>query len=800
MIVSVNWLREYVDFGGDVDELAHRLTMAGLEVEGIEHVGADLDSVIVARLKSVEKHPEADRLTLCQVDTGSETVQVVCGATNHKTGDLVALAQVGSVLPGDFKIKKSKIRGQVSMGMLCSEKELGLSDESSGIMILPEGLEPGRPVFDALGLKDTRIEIGLTPNRPDCLSILGVAREVAALYGTNLRRPEIALEEAGPSVADLTSVTIEEPEHCPRYMARVVKGVTVGPSPAWLVRKLESIGQRSINNIVDITNLIMFEFGQPMHAFDFDLLRQGRIVVRLAEEGSLFTTLDGQERTLSGTDLVICDGEGPVALAGIMGGENSEINDRTRNILLESACFKPTTVRRTAKRLGIHSESSHRFERGTDINMVPYALDMAAKLVAELAGGEIASGAVDAYPTPFVPQRVELRIERCRQILGLPLTSKDIYDHLVSIGVHCEEKDDKLVCTIPSFRPDLEREIDLVEEVARLAGYDNVPVTMPVGSMIDSKPLARKSFVDCARNSMVELGFNEIVSYSFISPGAYDQLGLHADDARRRSVKILNPLSEDQSVMRTTLVPSMLQTVAGNLAYRSHDLRLFELRPVFVPKENEKEHSEPWRLCLALSGRRAPLGWASGDQDVDFFDLKGVCESLLECLGVEAVRWQANAGETWLHPGQSAQILIDDLPVGVAGAVHPETLQSFDIEQDVFLAELDLEKLLEVSRRNIRFSKLSRYPDTFRDSAVLVADDIPAEKVLEAVQVACPAYAEEVVLFDVYKGQGVPEGQKSLAFRVRYRAQDKTLTDEQIAKAHDRIIRKLEKEFGARVR
>ncbi|RMF45305.1 MAG: phenylalanine--tRNA ligase subunit beta, partial [Deltaproteobacteria bacterium] len=801
MIVTVNWLREFVDFNADVEDLAHRLTMAGLEVEAIEHIGADLDSVVVARLLSVEKHPEADRLTVCQVDTGSEQLQIVCGATNHKTGDLVALAQVGSVLPGDFKIKKSKIRGQVSMGMLCSEKELGLSEESAGIMILPEGLDLGQPVFEALGLKDTRIEIGLTPNRPDCLSVYGVAREVAALYGVPLKKPEVRVSETGPAATGVTSVSIEEPEHCPRYMARVVKGVRIGPSPAWLVRKLESVGQRSVNNVVDITNLIMLELGQPMHAFDFDLLRQGRIVVRLAGENSRFTTLDGQERELKATDLVICDGEGPVALAGIMGGENSEIGDKTCNILLESAYFKPTTVRRTAKRLGIHSESSHRFERGTDINMVPFALDRAAMLVAELAGGEVAEGAIDAYPSPFEPARIELRMQRCNEVLGLDLNTDKARQHLESIGITCDTvADDRLSCGVPSFRPDLEREIDLIEEVARLAGYDTIPVAMPVSRLIDNEAREHKRFVDRARDCMVGQGFNEIVSYSFISPQAWDQLGLSAGDPRRQVIRLLNPLTEEQSVMRTTLVPSMLQTVAGNLAYRSHDLRLFELRPVFMPaRDGEGEHQEPWRLSLALSGRRSPLGWASEEQAVDFFDLKGACELLFGHLGIEGVSWQADAGEPWLHPGKSARLLVGKVQVGVAGELHPEIQSRLDLEQTVYVAEIDIEQLGAMPRPGIRFSKLSRFPDTFRDSAILVDDDLGAEQVLEIVRQASPKFAEDVVLFDLYRGKGVPEGKKSLAFRVRYRSFDQTLTDEQITRAHDKIIRRLEKEFDARI-
>ncbi|TYP00274.1 phenylalanyl-tRNA synthetase beta subunit [Geothermobacter ehrlichii] len=801
MIVTTNWLREFVDFDGDAADLAHRLTMAGLEVESVDHIGQDLDSVIVARLITVDRHPDADRLTVCRVDTGSEELQIVCGATNHRAGDLVALAQVGSVLPGNFKIKKSKIRGQVSMGMLCSEKELGLSEEASGIMILPEGLEPGRPVFEALGLKDTRLEIGLTPNRPDCLSVIGVAREVAALYGRKLKFPSVSVVEQGPDIGGETSVTIEEPEHCPRYMARLIRGAKIGPSPQWLVRRLESVGLRSVNNVVDITNLVMLELGQPMHAFDFNLLRGGRIVVRRAEEGSRFTTLDGQERLLKGTDLVICDGEGPVALAGIMGGENSEIREETTDILLESAYFRPTTVRRTSKRLGIHTESSHRFERGTDIEMVPVALDRAAALVVELAGGIVCRGSIDAYPRPFVPARIDLSSERCRDVLGIDLDTEAIRGHLESIGVATgpAAADGVIACTVPSFRPDLEREIDLVEEVARLAGYDRIPVTMPETRILASRPNPLQNFVRGLRDQMVASGFSEVINYSFISPAAFDQVGLAADDSRRDAIAILNPLTEEQSVMRTTLVPSLLQTVTGNLAYRSLDLRLFELRPVFLRGEGE-EHAEPCRLTAVMTGRRSPLGWASDQNAVDFYDLKGVVERVLSAAGVENAVWLADGEEPYLHPGKSARIVVDGELLGTAGEVHPVVQEKYGLEQVVYLFELDVEVLRKHAREGVSFRELSRFPDLFRDTAILVDEEISASRVLEVVKTAIPRFAEDIVLFDLYCGKGVPEGKKSLAFRVRYRSKEGTLTDEEINRVHDKIVRRLEKDLGAQIR
>lgn len=612
MIVTYNWLKEFVDFEMSPDELAHRLTMAGLEVDSMDFIGEGLDSVVTARLVSVDKHPDADKLTVCQVDYGQDTVQVVCGATNHKAGDVVALATVGTVLPGDFKIKKSKIRGMESFGMLCSEKELGLAQDSDGIMILSPDCEPGQPVFEVLGLKDVRYELGLTPNRPDCLSVLGVAREVSAMCGRSLNVNLPPLSEGDESTRALTSVTIEDAEYCPRYAARLIRGVKVGPSPDWLVRKLESVGQRSVNNVVDVTNFILMELGHPLHAFDYQRLAEGRIVVKRAASKEQFTTLDSVSRSLEKSDLVICDGQGAVALAGVMGGENSEVVAETVDILLESAYFNPLAIRRTSKRLSLRSEASHRFERGADIAMVPVALDKAAALIVQVAGGVVCKGMIDEFPRPLAERKVTLAVQRVNEILGLKLGMDDIQAHLLSIGLEVqpvEEKDiDRLVVTIPSFRPDLERDIDLVEEVARLNGYDNIPVTMPAGRMLCHLPPQHLREVKRLRDVMVAAGFNETVNYSFVAPEAWDRLELSDDDPRREPVKILNPLTEDQSVMRTSLVPSLLECVTRNVAYQNSDLHLFELRPVFLTHTDDVLPIEKWRLCAVLCGRREQEG------------------------------------------------------------------------------------------------------------------------------------------------------------------------------------------------
>lgn len=801
MIVTYNWLKEYVDFDFTPEELAHRLTMAGLEVDAMEKIGADLDTVIVARLATVEAHPEADRLTLCQVETGKETLQVVCGAKNHRAGDLVALAQVGSILPGDFAIKKSKIRGVESMGMLCSEKELALAEEAEGIMILPPGLPLGQPVFEALGLKDVRFELGLTPNRPDCLSVVGVAREVAAMAGRPLNRPTPVVNENGAPIEAETSVTIDDPQRCPRYAARLIKGVKIGPSPEWMVRRLESVGMRSISNVVDVTNFVLLELGHPLHAFDFNLLREGRIVVKSAGEGEVFTTLDSQPRELKDSDLTICDGQGAVALAGIMGGENSEIKPETTDVLLESAYFDPTTIRRTSKRLGIHTESSHRFERGADIDMVPLALDRAAALIQELAGGSVARGRIDVYPRVLPKISLPLTVARVNAVLGLELSATTIKELLDAISfVTRIENDGALTVEVPSFRPDVEREIDLIEEIARLNGYDRIPVTMPSGALVSHQDSPQVGLVRQVRDYLVGAGFCEMINYSFIAESAWDRIGLADDDSRRMTVKVLNPLTEEQAVMRTSLVPSVLTSVAGNLAYRNSDPRVFELRPVFQVVEEQELPYEPLRLTVALCGRRAPEGWAQERADVDFYDIKGLAEGILGLFTLPALTWEADSREPFLHPGKSCVLRCGNSLLGTLGEVHPQILREFDIDESVYLLDLNLTALFQQVQGHPGFRPLSRYPDVCRDSALLVDEEIPAARVLSLLGEIKNKSIEEITLFDVYRGAGVPAGKKSLAIRVRYRSLEKTLTDEEIQGIHGKLIRALEKNLGAEIR
>ena len=802
MIVTYNWLKEFVDFSLSPQELCSRLTMLGLEVDAVEEIGGKLDSVIVAKLESVDHHPDADRLTVCQVNNGAEIVQVVCGATNHKTGDLVALAQPGSILPGDFKIKKSKIRGQVSMGMLCSEKELALAEDSPGIMILPGDLPLGEPVFAALELKDVQIEIDLTPNRPDCLSVVGVAREVAALSGSKLKLPAPQIEETADSIDKLVSVTIEDPDGCPRYAARMVRNIKIGPSPDWLVRRLEAVGMRSINNVVDVTNYVMMELGHPLHAFDFRQLRDDKIVVKRAVEGEKFTTLDDQEHILTAEDLMICDGQRPVALAGVMGGLDSEVKDDTTTVLLEAAYFKPTMIRRTSKRHGLHTESSHRFERGADIDMIPVALDRAASLIAELGDGEILAGVIDNYPQKLDPLRLTLNIRKSQQLLDIALSRDDIRKMLISIGLLAEngDSDNTLTVLVPSFRPDIEREVDLIEEIARLYGFDKIPVTMPEGAVDAKLPPLNQVLQKTLRQTMVAAGFAEAINYSFVAADSFEKIGISEGDERTTTVKILNPLSADQAVMRTSLVPSLLETVARNLNYRSSDLRLFELRPVFLPGTDAADCVEKLSLTAVMSGRRELEGWAQVSENVDFYDLKGIVEEIIEKLKIDNVSFVTDSGQPYLHPGKSCCLKLKSSVLGFLGEVHPEVLATFDIDQPVYLFELDFEALLAAAGDKIQFKALSKFPDVLRDSALLLDAEVSASQVMEIINRSKIKHFENATIFDIYTGKGVPEGKKSLAIRVRYRAMEKTLTEAEVTKAHDKLIRSLCHQLGAEIR
>ncbi|RNC67611.1 MAG: phenylalanine--tRNA ligase subunit beta [Desulfuromonadales bacterium] len=801
MIVTYNWLKEFVEFDLTPQSLAEVLTMLGLEVEGIRYLGEGLGDVVVAVVEEKLKHPNADKLSLCRVNNGREVLPIVCGAQNFKAGDKVALAQVGAVLPGDFRIKRSKIRGEESCGMLCSEKELGLAVESEGIMILPENLSLGVPLVEALGLKDTIFEIGLTPNRADCLSVVGIAREIAAKLGKKVTYPGHALNESSLPIRERAEVVVEDPDLCPRYTARYIYGCTVGPSPAWLVKRLEAVGMRSISNVVDVTNYVLMEYGHPLHAFDADLLAEGKIVVQRATEGERFTTLDGQERVLTASDLTIRDGEKGVALAGIMGGENSEIREETTNILLESAYFNPSAIRKTAKRLGLHTESSHRFERGADVEIVTRALDRAACLIAELSGGAVAEGIIDVYPQVIPSRTIRFRVERCGQLLGIVLTddeARDIFDRLEFAVAKVEPG--LLDVTVPSFRVDLEREIDLIEEVARLKGYDSIPVTMPLARVVSDRPTRRQQLERRLKDLMVGQGFNEIITFSFMAPAVLDRLLLAEDDTRRTHVRLRNPLVEEQSVMRTTLLPNLLETAARNLNFRTLNLRMFELRRAYLPVQGEELPREPLHLAGLLTGARYPEGWNQEKHQVDFYDAKGVVDAILDDFGIGPVVYRQEQPETYYHPGKACQISHCGEMLGSLGEIHPDVQGNFGIGQPVYYFELDFDKLAAVQRGKTSIEPPSRFPDTFRDVAMLVDDETPASAITDCIAGLKIKELERSEIFDLYKGSHVPEGMKSIAVRVRYRSNERTLTDEEVSSLHQRVIDNLVQKLDITIR
>jgi phenylalanyl-tRNA synthetase beta chain len=802
MKVTHNWLKEYVDLEGlSAEEIAEGLTMAGLEVEAVEHLGQDLAGIVVGRVLEVGKHPEADKLSLCRVDAGQGPVDIVCGAPNVREGMLVPVALPGATIPGGQTIQPARIRGATSFGMLCSERELGLSDDHAGIMVLDADRLPGTPLPQALGLEDTLLEVNITPNRGDCLSHWGIARELAAVFDRELRIPRWAGDPAGREIREHTSVTIVEPEHCPRYAARLLLDVTVAPSPRWLRQRLEAVGVRSINNIVDATNFVLMETGQPLHAFDFDLLRGRRIVVRPAAAGEPFTTLDGVARVLGGNMLVIADAERAVALAGIMGGLESEIRPATRNVFLESAIFNPLTIRRAAKKLGLSTEASVRFERGVDPEGVLAAADRAVRLMQELGGGAIVPGQIDEYPAPRKPESIEIDVAKAGRFLGLPLTMEQALDMGRRLGLPMEPREgERIEVRPPSFRPDLTRPVDLMEELARIIGYDQIPSTFPQSTATGGREPQGYLLRRRLEELLPGLGFDQVITYSFIAEKWAAAFSRRSEGPLDTDpfIRISNPLSEDQAVMRPSLLPGLILAMTRNLSQRNRDLRFFELGKVFYPTPGGvRQPEERDHLALLWTGRRYPESFHRKGEEVDFFDLKGVVENIMEALRVPDFSLAPGQAPHYFQEEGYVRLLAGTELLGGLGEIAAAVRTLFDFREHAYVLELDLERLRPHQEETVTFQPWPRYPEAARDISLILDEAVTWQALREEIRTMQEPLIEKIALFDLYRGKPIPPGKKNLGIRVHYRSSEQTLTEERIAALHTKVAERIIGKFKA---
>ena len=798
MKVPLSWLREFVDVDLPPEELAHRLTMSGTEVSSIDVIGGTWDNVFVARVAALDPHPNADRLKLATVSLHGEQVTVVCGAPNIAAGQTVAFARVGASLvdprTGNIEtLRAATIRGVESAGMVCSERELAIGDNHTGILVLPDDAPAGAPLSDYLG--DVVFDLEVTPNRPDCLSVLGVAREVAALTGATLREPDLSYAEDGEPVESVVSVEIADPSLCPRYTASVVRGVRVGPSPAWMQDRLLRAGQRPINNVVDVTNYVMLEFGQPLHAFDFDTIAEARIVVRPARDQEPFVTLDEAQHDLRPPMLVITDGRRSVALAGIMGGLNTEMTDNTTSVLLESANFDPVNTRRTSQALRLRSESSSRFEKGLQPELAEAALRRATRLILRLAGGTACRGIADAHPQPAARPPVRFTLARLRKVLGVEMDARRVEDILGSLGFGVSAVDDgAMQVAIPYWRSDIAQEDDLVEEVARITGYDELPTTMLSAPVPHRSPQPEREAREHVRDLMVECGMQETISYSLTSRATLENT--QAPDGVR-PLRVANPMTGDLEYLRTTLRSGILSTLAANWQQAREGIRLFEMGRVYLPREADLP-LEREMLVGVLAGPRSPEGWLGGGEPMDFFDAKGVVEMLMGRLRLPC-SFQSIEDATFL-PGRCAAVLAGNAVAGVVGEVHPRTLEHFEIEgEGVALLELDVDALARaVSTEPVRYRPIARYPGALRDLAVVLDAGMPAAQVQAIIE--REALVSHATLFDVYEGAGVAAGKRSLAYRVLFQAPDRTLVGDEVSQAMAGIVAALERAVGATLR
>jgi len=792
MKISYNWLKELIDFETSPEKVAELLTMSGSEVEAIEKKGYEISGVVAGEIKTVDPHPQADKLTVCTVDIGSETPAAVCGAPNAKPGLKVLFAGVGSSLVDGNTLKKARIRGVESFGMILAEDELGISDDHTVVIELENNVKPGTLLENILPLRDYIFELEITPNRPDCLSHIGIARELKALLGGQIKYPDFNVTETGPDTSLDLTIEIDDPDGCPRYTGRLVSGIKIEPSPLWLKTRLNYLGIRPINNVVDITNYVLLETGHPLHAFDFDMLKTKKIVVRRAKSGEMFITLDDVGRELNDGHLLITDGEKAVALAGIMGGQNSEVSESTTNILMESAYFDPVIIRRGAKSVGLSTESSQRFERGADPDMASKANNRACALIAEHAGGKVHKGMIDAYPKKYIPATIDFRPDRASSVLGKDIDKQEICRIFKGLDIEFEDGSPMKV-TQPSFRPDLTREIDLIEEIARIYGLDNIPEMYRPGGNLKIEIAPESIVKDRLRNFLVGRGFVEIFPLTLV-----DGQQLNKIDSDIDLVTLQNPLSEEMSVLRPNLTFSMIKTLRHNINFGNKDVKLFEIGTLYKQSSGDLA-DEKETICLGISGRERPVSWRNQETFSDFYSLKAELEIIFQYFDID-LQMASKANPYFDDDCSFSLVLQGNRNSGYFGKISSKAAKAVGLKQDCYVAELYLSPFAELALKTKYYKQLPKYPESDRDIALVVDNNVPTEDILKIIRATGGDIAEDAFLFDIYRGKNIPEGKKSVAFRIIYRSGKRTLTDNEVDEIHGKVVNKLNKEFGAILR
>lgn len=804
MNTSLSWIKAYVpDLNVTAQEYTDAMTLSGTKVEGYEVLDADLEKIVIGQIEKIERHPDADKLVVCQVNVGAETVQIVTGAQNVfegakipvvLDGGRVAGGHDGKLTPGGIKIKKGKLRGVESCGMMCSIEELGSTTAmypeapENGIYIFPEDTVIGESAIKALGRDDVVFEYEVTSNRVDCFSVVGIAREAAATFRKEFHPPVVTETGNDEDVNDYIKVSVENTDLCPRYCARVVKNIKIGPSPKWMQRRLASVGIRPINNLVDITNYVMEEYGQPMHAYDLDTIANREIIVKTAEDGEKFVTLDGQEREVDSSVLMICDGEKAVGIAGIMGGENSMITDEVKTMLFEAACFDGTNIRKSSKKVGLRTDASGKFEKGLDPNNAKAAIDRACQLVEELGAGEVVGGTVDVYGKVKEPVRVPFDAEEVNALLGTKIEEAQMLEYFARIGLEYDAEAKEVIA--PTFRHDLFRLADLAEEVARFYGYDNIPTTLPKGEATTGKLSYKLRIEEVARDIAEFCGFSQGMTYSFESPKVFDKLLLPKDSELRKAIEISNPLGEDYSIMRTISLNGMLTSLATNYNRRNKNVRLYELGNIYIPKQLPLTElpEERMQFTLGMYG------------EGDFFDMKGVVEEFFDKIGMDKKEtYDPNAGKTFLHPGRQANIIYDGEVLGYLGEVHPEVADVYGIGGRAYIAVIDMPKVEALATFDRKYEGIAKYPAVTRDISMVMKKEILVGQIEEVIEKKGGAYLEGYALFDIYEGEQIKAGYKSVAYSITFRAKDKTLEEADVSVAMSRILKALE-ELGIELR